>query len=40
VVIHGPPVLVGPGDDLEAKARELRTAMESIYQEADREVSS
>ncbi len=40
VVIHGPPIFVGPQDDLAAKAGELKTALDHIYDQADREVGS
>jgi lysophospholipid acyltransferase (LPLAT)-like uncharacterized protein len=39
VVIHGPPVFVGPQDELQAKARELKAALDRIHEQADREVS-
>ena len=35
-VIHGAPIRVGAGDDLEAKARELRESLDRITAEADR----
>ena len=40
LVVHGPAVLVGPQDDLTAKARELKIALDRIHEQADREVSS
>jgi len=40
VVLYGPPIFVGPQDDLEAKARELKTALDRITEEAEREVAS
>jgi len=38
LVLHAPPILVGPQDDLEAKARELKETLDRITEEADREV--
>jgi len=38
VVRHGPPVLVGPEDDLQAKARELKGVLDRITAAADGEV--
>ena len=40
IVRHGPPLFVGPQDDLEAKARELKAVLDRITDEADREVSA
>lgn len=36
VVLYGEPVRVGPGDDLAAKAAELKAAMDAVTAEADR----
>lgn len=35
-VIHGPPIRVGPQDDLSAKAAELKESLDRITQEAER----
>jgi lysophospholipid acyltransferase (LPLAT)-like uncharacterized protein len=40
VVIHGAPIFVGPQDDLAAKARELKEALDAIHLQADRAVAS
>lgn len=40
VVRYGKPITVAPGDDLEAKARELKTALDLITEQADREVAA
>jgi lysophospholipid acyltransferase (LPLAT)-like uncharacterized protein len=37
VVRHGPPITVGAADDLEAKGRELKSVLDRITEEADRE---
>ncbi|MCX5793914.1 MAG: lysophospholipid acyltransferase family protein [Elusimicrobia bacterium] len=39
VVVHGPALFVGPQDDLAAKAKELKLALDRIHEDADREVS-
>ncbi|MDD5628817.1 MAG: lysophospholipid acyltransferase family protein [Elusimicrobia bacterium] len=39
VVRHGPALIVGPQDDLAAKAKELKAALDRVTDEADREVS-
>ena len=39
-VRHGPPVFVGPQDDLAAKARELKAALDRAHEEADRSTAS
>ncbi len=39
VVVYGEPIDVGPGDDLAAKAAELKAALDRITEEADRLVS-
>ena len=39
VVVHGRLVFVGPGDDLAAKAAELKAALDEVYELADREVA-
>jgi lysophospholipid acyltransferase (LPLAT)-like uncharacterized protein len=40
VVVHGPAVLVGPQDDLAAKARELKAALDEAHVIADREAAA
>lgn len=35
VVVYGEPILVGPDDDLKAKAAELKARLDAITQEAD-----
>ena len=35
-VVYGPPIHVGPDDDLEAKTEELRRALNAVTAEADR----
>ena len=40
VVIHGAPIFVGPQDDLVAKAKELKEALDRITAEADAQVSA
>lgn len=37
-VVYAPPIRVGPGDDLDAKAAELKAALDRITDEADRAV--
>lgn len=39
VVVYGEPVIVGPDDDLEAKAAEVKAAMDAVTAEADRLVA-
>lgn len=39
VVRHGAPFFVGPADDLAAKAKELKAALDEVYELADREVA-
>lgn len=39
VLRYGAPIRVGPGDDLAAKAVELKSALDRITEEADREVA-